>query len=170
MKQEMTFKVNGEDYTVRVDIRRTLLEVLRETLGLTGTKEMCNKGDCGGCTVFMDGKPVLSCLTLAVEAQGKEITTIEGLADGYKLHPIQQAFVDSGAIQCGYCTSGFIMSAKALLDRNGRPTEDDIKEGIANNICRCTGYVQIIEAIQTAAKAMKTATSQATRKSSGGKR
>ena len=166
MKQEMIFNVNGEQYTVRVDIRRTLLEVLRETLGLTGTKEMCNKGDCGGCTVIMDGKPVLSCLTLAVEAQNKEIITIEGLADGYKLHPIQQAFVDSGAIQCGYCTPGFLMSAKALLDRNARPSEDEIKEGIANNICRCTGYVQIIEAIQTAAKAMKGATS----KSSGGKR
>jgi carbon-monoxide dehydrogenase small subunit len=154
MKQEMTFNVNGEQYTVPVDIRRTLLEVLRETLGLTGTKEMCNKGDCGGCTVIMDGKPVLSCLTLAIEAQGKKILTIEGLADGYRLHPIQQAFVDAGAIQCGYCTPGFIMSAKALLDRNARPTEDEIKEGIANNICRCTGYVQIVEAIQAASKAL----------------
>ncbi len=154
MKQEMKFIVNGEQYTVQVDTRRTLLEVLRETLGLTGTKEMCNKGDCGGCTVIMDGKPVLSCLTLAVEAQGKDILTIEGLADGFKLHPIQQAFVDRGAIQCGYCTPGFIMSARALLDRNPHPTEEQIKEGIANNICRCTGYVQIVEAIQAAAKAM----------------
>lgn len=154
MKQEMTFNVNGEQYIVRVDIHRTLLEVLRETLGLTGTKEMCNKGDCGGCTVIMDGRPVLSCLTLAVEAQGKKIVTIEGLADGYKLHPIQQAFVETGAIQCGYCTPGFIMSAKALLDRNAHPTEDEIKEGIANNICRCTGYVQIVEAIQAASKAL----------------
>jgi len=154
MKQEMTFIVNGDQYSVQVDIRRTLLEVLRETLGLTGTKEMCNKGDCGGCTVIMDGKPVLSCLTLAVEAQGRQIVTIEGLADGFKLHPIQQAFVDKGAIQCGYCTPGFIMSAKALLDKNPRPTEEQIKEGIANNICRCTGYVQIVEAIQAAAKVM----------------
>ena len=154
MKQEMTFNVNGEQYIVQVDIRRTLLEVLRETLGLTGTKEMCNKGDCGGCTVIMDGRPVLSCLMLAVEAQGKKIVTIEGLADGYKLHPIQQAFVETGAIQCGYCTPGFIMSAKALLDRNAHPTEDEIKEGIANNICRCTGYVQIVEAIQAASKAL----------------
>ncbi|HVN25693.1 MAG TPA: (2Fe-2S)-binding protein [Syntrophorhabdales bacterium] len=153
MKQEMTFNVNGEQHTVKVDIRRTLLEVLRETLGLTGTKEMCNKGDCGGCTVIMDGRPILSCLTLAVEAQNKEIVTIEGVADGYTLHPVQQAFVEKGAIQCGYCTPGFIMSAKALLDRNPNPTEDEIKEGIANNICRCTGYVQIIEAIQAAAKA-----------------
>ncbi len=154
MKQEMTFNVNGEQYIVLVDIRRTLLEVLRETLGLTGTKEMCNKGDCGGCTVIMDGRPVLSCLMLAVEAQGKRIVTIEGLADGYKLHPIQQAFVETGAIQCGYCTPGFIMSAKALLDRNAHPTEDEIKEGVANNICRCTGYVQIVEAIQAASKAL----------------
>ena len=154
MKQEMQFKVNGEEYSVQVDTRRTLLEVLRETLGLTGTKEMCNKGDCGGCTVIMDGKPVLSCLTLAIEAQGRDIMTIEGLAKGYELHPIQKAFVDSGAIQCGYCTPGFIMSAKALLDKTPNPTEDEVKEGIANNICRCTGYVQIVEAIQKAAKAM----------------
>jgi aerobic carbon-monoxide dehydrogenase small subunit len=154
MKQEMTFSVNGEVYIEQVETRRTLLEVLRETLGLTGTKEMCNKGDCGGCTVIMDGKPVLSCLTLAIEAQGKDIMTIEGLAKGYELHPIQKAFVDSGAIQCGYCTPGFIMSAKALLDKTPSPTEDQIKEGIANNICRCTGYVQIVEAIQKAAKAM----------------
>jgi carbon-monoxide dehydrogenase small subunit len=153
MKQNMEFKVNGDQYSVQVDIRRTLLEVLRETLGLTGTKEMCNKGDCGGCTVIMDGKPILSCLTLAVEAQGKEIVTIEGLADGFKLHPIQQAFVDRGAIQCGYCTPGFIMSAKALLDNNPRPAEGRSRK-VANNICRCTGYVQIVEAIQTAARAM----------------
>jgi carbon-monoxide dehydrogenase small subunit len=154
MKQEIELKVNGELFRVRVETRRTLLEVLRETLGLTGTKEMCNKGDCGGCTVLIDGKPVLSCLTLAIEAQGKDILTIEGLAKGYELHPIQQAFVDHGAIQCGYCSPGFIMSAKALLDRNPHPTEDEIKEGISNNICRCTGYVQIVEAIQAAAEMM----------------
>ncbi len=122
------------------------------TLGLTGTKEMCNKGDCGGCTVIIDGKPVLSCLMLAVEAQGKKIVTIEGVADGPTLHPIQKAFVETGAIQCGYCTPGFIMSAKALLDKNPHPTEDEIKEGIANNVCRCTGYVQIVEAIQAASQ------------------
>jgi carbon-monoxide dehydrogenase small subunit len=154
MKQEIELKVNGELFRVKVETRRTLLEVLRETLGLTGTKEMCNKGDCGGCTVLIDGKPVLSCLTLAIEAQGKDILTIEGLAKGYELHPIQQAFVDHGAIQCGYCSPGFIMSAKALLDRNPHPTEDEIKEGISNNICRCTGYVQIVEAIQAAAEMM----------------
>ena len=154
MKQEIELKVNGELFRIKVETHRTLLEVLRETLGLTGTKEMCNKGDCGGCTVMIDGKSVLSCLTLAIEAQGKDILTIESLAKGYELHPIQQAFVDHGAIQCGYCSPGFIMSAKALLDRNPHPTEDEIKEGISNNICRCTGYVQIVEAIQAAAEMM----------------
>lgn len=153
MKSEITLKVNGDLFRVRIDHRRTLLEVLREELGLTGSKEMCNKGDCGACTVIMDGKPVLSCMTLAVEAEGREILTIEGLSDGYDLHPIQKAFVDHGAIQCGYCTPGFIMSAKALLDRNPNPTEEEIKEGISNHVCRCTGYVHIIEAIDAASKA-----------------
>jgi carbon-monoxide dehydrogenase small subunit len=153
MKHDIELKVNGDVYKVQVDTRRTLLEVLREQLGLTGTKEMCNKGDCGACTVIMSGKTVLSCLVLAVEADGKEVLTIEGLAtEGHKLHPIQQAFVDHGAIQCGYCTPGFIMSAKALLDRAKQPTVDEIKGAISNHICRCTGYVQIIEAIQAAAK------------------
>jgi len=153
MQQQIELKVNGETYQTLIEPHRTLLEVLRENLGMTGSKEMCNKGDCGGCTVIMDGKPVLSCLTLAIEAGGREIVTIEGLSDGFQLHPIQQAFVDHGAIQCGYCTPGFIMSAKALLDRNPNPTEDEIKEGISNNLCRCTGYVQIIEAIDAAASA-----------------
>ena len=153
MKHDIDLKVNGDVYKIQVDTRRTLLEVLREQLGLTGTKEMCNKGDCGACTVIMSGKAVLSCLVLAVEADGKEVLTIEGLAtEGHKLHPIQQAFVDHGAIQCGYCTPGFIMSAKALLDRAKQPTVDEIKGAISNHICRCTGYVQIIEAIQAAAK------------------
>ncbi|MGA3175324.1 MAG: (2Fe-2S)-binding protein [Syntrophorhabdales bacterium] len=153
MKHDIDLKVNGDVYKIQVDTRRTLLEVLREQLGLTGTKEMCNKGDCGACTVIMSGKAVLSCLVLAVEADGKEVLTIEGLAtEGHKLHPIQQAFVDHGAIQCGYCTPGFIMSAKVLLDRTKQPTVDEIKGAISNHICRCTGYVQIIEAIQAAAK------------------
>jgi aerobic carbon-monoxide dehydrogenase small subunit len=151
MKQEIELKVNGERLTLYVEHHRTLLEVLRENLGLTGTKEICNKGDCGSCTVLMDGKPVLSCLSLAIEAQGREILTIEGLANGYELHPIQKSFVDHGAIQCGFCTPGFMMSAKALLDRNPNPTEDEIKEGISNNICRCTGYVKIVEAIAAVA-------------------
>jgi carbon-monoxide dehydrogenase small subunit len=154
MKQEMKFIVNGEHHAVQVESHRTLLEVLRETLGLTGSKEMCNKGDCGGCSVIMDGKLVLSCLTLAIEAQAKEITTIEGMADGNVLHPIQQAFVDHGAIQCGYCSPGFIIAAKAIIDKNPNPTIDEIKEGISNHVCRCTGYVQIVEAIDAAAKNM----------------
>ena len=152
MKQDIELKVNGELFSVAVETHRTLLEVIREQLGLTGTKEMCNKGDCGGCTVIIDGRPVLSCLTLAIEAEGKEILTIEGLSEGFEPHPIQQAFVETGAVQCGYCIPGFIMSGKALLDRNPSPTEDDIKDGIANNICRCTGYIQIIEAIDAAAQ------------------
>ena len=156
MKHDIKLRVNGDAYALQVDSRRTLLEVLREQLGLTGTKEMCNKGDCGGCTVILDGRAVLSCMMLAVEADGKEVLTIEGLAEkGYQLHPLQKAFVDHGAIQCGYCTPGFIMSAKALLDRNLDPTPDEIKGAISNNICRCTGYVQIVEAIEAAAKEMR---------------
>ena len=152
MKHDIELKVNGELYRVQVDSRRTLLELLREQLGLTGTKEMCNKGDCGGCTVIIDKRPVLSCMMLAVEADGKEVLTIEGLAGlGYSLDPLQKSFVDYGAIQCGYCTPGFIMAAKALLERNPEPTEEEIREAISNNICRCTGYVQIVEAIQAAA-------------------
>ncbi len=155
MKQDIELKVNGDVHKICVDARRTLLEVLREQLGLTGTKEMCNKGDCGACTVILNGKAVLSCMMLAVEADGAEITTIEGLATaGHKLHPIQRAFVDHGAVQCGYCTPGFILSAKALLDRKKEPTLDEIKGAISNHICRCTGYVQIIEAIEAAAKEM----------------
>ena len=152
MKQDIELKVNGELFRVGIEDHRTLSEVLREDLGLTGTKEMCNKGHCGACTVLMDGKPALSCLTLAIEAQGKDILTIEGLSGGGKLHPIQQAFVDYGAIQCGFCTPGMIMSAKALLDRNPNPTEDEIRDGISGNICRCTGYLKVVEAIQAAAE------------------
>ena len=155
MKQEIELKVNGELFKMQVEPRRTLLEVLRENLGLTGTKESCNKGDCGACTVLVDGKPVLSCLTLAIEVQGKDILTVEGLVGEHGvLHPIQQAFVDHGALQCGFCAPGMIMSAKALLDRNPNPTEDEIKEGISGNLCRCTGYVKIVEAIEAAAKSI----------------
>lgn len=156
MKHDIVLTVNGDVHELEVDSRRTLLEVLREKLDLTGTKEMCNKGDCGGCTVIMNGQPILSCQTLAVEADGGDVLTIEGLAEpGFKLHPLQQAFVDHGAIQCGYCTPGFIMSAKALLDRNPAPSKADIKDAISNNICRCTGYVQIMEAIEAAAEEMR---------------
>ena len=151
MKNLIELKVNGEIYEVAVDTHRTLLDVLRENLELTGTKEACDLGECGSCTVLIDGKPVLSCLYLAIEAQGKDILTIEGLAQEGKLSPLQQSFVDHGAIQCGFCSPGMIMSAKALLDRNPSPTEDEIKDAISGNLCRCTGYVKIIEAINAAA-------------------
>jgi len=151
MKELIELKVNGETYEVAIDTHRTLLEVLREELGLTGTKEGCDLGDCGSCTVLMDGKPLHSCLVLAMEARGKDILTIEGLAEGGKLHPLQQEFVDHGGVQCGFCTPGMIMSAKALLDRNPSPTEDEIKRAISGNLCRCTGYVKIVEAIDAAA-------------------
>ena len=147
MKQLIELKVNGESYEAAVDSHRTLLEVLRENLGLTGAKEGCDLGACGACTVLIDGKAVLSCLTLAVDSQKKEITTIEGLAKEGKLHPLQQNFVNHGAIQCGFCTPGMILSAKAMLDKSPKPTEAEVKRGISGNLCRCTGYTKIIEAI-----------------------
>ena len=152
MKQMIELKVNGESYETAIDSHRTLLEVLRENLGMTGSKEGCDLGACGACTVIVDGKAVLACLTLAADAHGKNITTIEGLAKEGKLHSLQQNFVDYGAIQCGYCTPGMIMSAKALLDENPKPTEAEIKRGISGNLCRCTGYTKIIEAIAVTAK------------------
>ena len=147
MKQLVTLRVNGETYELPVDVRRTLLEVLRDELNLTGTKEGCGTGDCGACTVLLDGIPIASCLTLAVEAQGKEISTIEGLARDGQLHPLQRAFIDHGAIQCGFCTPGIIMSAKALLDKTPQPTEAEAREAVSGNYCRCTGYTKIVEAI-----------------------
>jgi carbon-monoxide dehydrogenase small subunit len=128
-----------------------LLHVLREYLGLTGTKQACDTGDCGACTVLIDGKPALSCLTLAIEVQENEILTIEGLYQDGKLHPLQQAFIDHFAVQCGFCTPGVILSAKALLDKNPHPTEEEVREAISGNLCRCTGYVKIVEAIMAAA-------------------
>lgn len=154
MKQ-IKFTVNGKDYEVSVPPWRTLLEVIREELRLTGTKEGCGLGECGACTVIMNGKTVNSCLVLAAEADGKQITTIEGLANGDKLHPLQQAFIDHGGFQCGFCTPGMIMSAKALLDANPKPTEDEIRQGISGNFCRCTGYTKIIESIKAAAEDME---------------
>jgi carbon-monoxide dehydrogenase small subunit len=147
VKRLIHLKVNGEPYEVAIHPYRTLAEVLREELDLIGTKEACKQGDCGSCTVIMDGKTVTSCLTLAVEAEGKDIRTIEGEAKNGKLSPVQQAFVDHGAIQCGFCTPGMVMSATALLEQNPNPTEDDVRMGIAGNICRCTGYTKIVEAI-----------------------
>ena len=150
--KEISITVNNKHYQLTIPPWRTLLEVIREDLKLTGTKEGCGLGECGACTVIMDGKTVNSCLVLATEADGKQITTIEGLAEGEKLHPLQQAFVDHGGLQCGFCTPGMIMSAKALLDKNPHPTEDEIKRGIAGNLCRCTGYAKIIESIKAAAE------------------
>lgn len=145
--------MNGDRYQVAVDPWRTLAEVLREELNLTGTKVGCNQGDCGACTVIMDGRSISSCLTLAVEAHQRQISTIEGLAPSRtELHPLQEAFVEAQAVQCGFCTSGMIMSAKDLLDRNPHPTEAEIRAGLSGNLCRCTGYVKIVEAIDLAAK------------------
>ena len=144
----IAFKVNGEDVEVLVKPWQTLLEVLRDELRLTGTKEGCSNGNCGACTVQFDGKAIDSCLALGLEADGHEITTIEGVAAGGSLHPIQQAFIDYGALQCGFCTPGFIMSAKALLERMPNPSEHDIRLNIAGNLCRCTGYDKIVRAIQ----------------------
>ncbi len=156
MEKIVHFVLNGDPVGVVVRSDWNLLKVLREQLGLTGTKEGCGAGECGACTVLIDGVAVNSCLFPAMEAEGKEVTTIEGLAaeDG-SLHPIQKAFVENGAVQCGFCTPGMVLSAKALLDRKPDPTELEIKTAIAGNLCRCTGYVQIIEAIRAAAEEMK---------------
>ena len=156
MKQEeIVLKVNGTNYRLGIETRRTLLEVLRENLGLTGTKKSCNEGECGACTVLMDGRPVASCLVLAIDARGKEILTIEGLSEGEKLHPIQEAFLRHGAIQCGFCTPGMVMSAKAFLDENPEPTKTEIRKAISGNLCRCTGYQHIVDSIMAASKMMQ---------------
>jgi carbon-monoxide dehydrogenase small subunit len=147
MKRELKLTVNNEPYEVFIEPSKTLVELLRDELGLTGTKEGCSEGMCGACTVLIDGKAVKSCLVLALQAQGKKVTTIEGLAQGDRLHPLQESFVNHGAIQCGFCTPGMILSAKAFLDEYPNPTEEDVKFAIAGNLCRCTGYVKIIEAI-----------------------
>jgi aerobic-type carbon monoxide dehydrogenase small subunit (CoxS/CutS family) len=152
MKQLMRFTINGEIYEDEIDVRRTLLEVLRETFGLTGTKKGCNEGECGTCTVLLDGKPVASCLVLAVEAQGRSIETVEGLAQDGELHPLQQAFWEHGAFQCGFCTPGVLMAAKGLLNENPSPNEQEARKAIAGNLCRCTGYTKYVEAILDAAE------------------
>jgi carbon-monoxide dehydrogenase small subunit len=152
--EQVGLTVNGTWYELSVQPWETLLEVIRDRLGLTGTKEGCGLGECGACTVIMDGKTVNSCLVLAVEADGRQVTTIEGLADGDELHPIQEAFIERGGLQCGFCTPGMIMSAKALLDENPHPSEAEIRRGIAGNLCRCTGYTKIMESITSAAENM----------------
>jgi len=154
MKQIARFIVNERHYELSIEPHVLLVEVLRDELGLTGTKHSCGIGNCGACTVLVDGRPVLSCLTLALTVQGRNITTIEGLAQGTTLHPIQKAFVDHAAIQCGYCTPGMILSAKALLDKNLNPTEQEVKQALSGNLCRCTGYVKIVDAVAAAAEVM----------------
>ena len=155
MKSLIQLNINGQPVEAAVDPNRTLLQLLREDLGLTGTKHGCGLGDCGACTVILDGRPVNSCLVLAIQANGSEVLTIEGLAENGKLHPIQQAFVDKGAIQCGFCSPGMILSAKALLDANPKPSEHDIRMALSGNLCRCTGYQKIVDAVGEAAEAIQ---------------
>jgi len=151
----INLKINGETSVLNVKSNTLLLDLIRDKIGLTGTKRGCDTGECGACTVLIEGKAVNSCLVLAVEADGKNIVTIEGLAKNGKIHPIQEAFIEEGAVQCGFCTPGMILSTKALLDKNLNPSEEEIKKAIAGNLCRCTGYTKIIKAIKSAAKKMK---------------
>ncbi|HZU67376.1 MAG TPA: (2Fe-2S)-binding protein [Ktedonobacteraceae bacterium] len=155
MRELITLHVNGERREVAVLPHHTLLEVLREDLGLTGTKHGCELGECGACTVLIDGIPMLSCLTLPLEVQESEITTIEGLEQNGKLHPLQETFAELGAAQCGYCTPGILLSGAALLQANPRPTREQIKDALAGNLCRCTGYTKIYEAVESAAERMQ---------------
>ena len=154
MKIPVTLKVNGETYDLMIAPYRTLLDVLREEMRLTGSKKGCDAGDCGACTVLLDGKPVNACLVLAATAQDREILTIEGLARNGKLHPLQEAFVKEGAVQCGFCTPGILMSLKALLDRNATPTLEEIKIAMAGNLCRCTGYSKMFKAVESLDRGM----------------
>jgi len=146
MKHSIQVIVNGEVHKLSVEPRKTLLEILREDLDLTGTKKGCDNGECGACTVLLDGQPVNSCVVLAVEADGKQVVTIEGLAEGSRLHPLQEAFIRHGAVQCGYCSPGMILTLKAFLDENPLPTEEEVKKAIAGNLCRCGAYNKIVEA------------------------
>jgi carbon-monoxide dehydrogenase small subunit len=152
MGKRIQCKVNGESISLEVEAHWTLLRILRDELELTGTKEGCGEGDCGACTVLVEGRAVNSCLILAIDVDGKAITTIEGLTQGDGLHPLQKAFMEKGAVQCGFCTPGMILTAKALLDQNPHPTEEEIRFAIAGNLCRCTGYAKIVEAIQFVAE------------------
>ena len=157
MKVRIALTVNDEVHEALVPVHKTLLEVLREDLALTGTKHGCELGECGTCTVLIDGQAVLSCLVLPVEAEGRRITTIEGLADGARLHPLQQAFAELGAAQCGYCTPGILLTASALLGERPSPTRQEVKEALAGNLCRCTGYTKILDAVELAALRMERA-------------
>ncbi len=158
MKRPITLKINGQRHDVLVEPSATLLEAVRDQAGLMGAKEGCGTGDCGACSMIVDGRLVTSCLMLAVEAEGSDITTIEGLARDGQLHPLQQAFIDLGAVQCGYCIPGMILAGKALLDANPNPAPDEIRRAIAGNLCRCTGYTKIVEAIAAAATQLQGAT------------
>jgi carbon-monoxide dehydrogenase small subunit len=155
VKHNITMNVNGQKYDVSVEPRKTLLSVLRDQLHLTGTKEGCSTGDCGACTIIMDGATYTSCLVLGVEADGRDITTVEGIAEEGKLHPVQESFVKKGGLQCGFCTAGLIVSSAVLLDENPDPSEDDVMTALAGNLCRCTGYTKITEAVRDASKVMK---------------
>ncbi len=154
MKHSIRVTVNGEGYELSVEPKKTLLELLREDLGLTGTKKGCDNGECGACTVLLEGQPVNACLVLAVEAGGKQILTIEGLAEGTMLHPLQEAFIEHGAVQCGYCSPGMILTAKALLDENPKPTEGEVRKAIAGNLCRCGAYNKVVKAVLSVAEKM----------------
>jgi carbon-monoxide dehydrogenase small subunit len=151
VKKDINLKVNGKIHAIQVDSKDMLVDVIRDKVGLTGTKEGCGTGECGACTVLINGEPVNSCLYLAIRAEGKEILTIEGLGNPASLHPLQQAFVENGAVQCGFCAPGMLLSAHALLMRNPNPNEQEIRKGISGNICRCSGYVKVIKSIQQAA-------------------
>jgi carbon-monoxide dehydrogenase small subunit len=155
MKVPVSLTVNGELVSLTVSADRSLADMLREDLGLTGTKKGCDSGDCGACTVLLNGEPVASCLVLAACADGTDIVTIEGLAQGGRLDPVQEAFVEQGALQCGFCTPGMVLTARALLDRNPSPTEAEIREALAGNLCRCTGYAAIVRAIMAAARSCR---------------
>ena len=164
-KAHIGFVLNSEQVEASFAPHKTLLEVLREDLGLTGTKHGCELGECGTCTVLVDGRPILSCLLLGLDAEGRDVVTIEGMADGPDLHPLQDTFADLGAAQCGYCTPGFLLVALALLEKNPAPTLEDIKEALAGNLCRCTGYIKIYEAVQLAAARMRGEPAEAARES-----
>ena len=157
MKRTVELTVNGEPHSMIVDTRETLLDALRYRLGFMGPKEGCGNGNCGACTVTLNGETVNACLAFAVEAEGAEVTTVEGVGVGDQLHPVQQAFIETGALQCGFCTPGFIMSAKALLERTPNPSEQEIRLAISGNLCRCTGYDKIVRAIMTASQALSKA-------------
>jgi carbon-monoxide dehydrogenase small subunit len=155
MNLTINLTVNGKSHSVTAEPSTSLLDFLRDTLNYKGTKLCCNTGECGACTVLFNGKPVNSCVVLGADAAGAQIVTVEGLAEGEKLHPVQQAFIDTGAVQCGYCTPGFIISVKALLDRSKHPTPEEIEEAVSGNICRCTGYTKIVDAIEVAAQRLE---------------